>query len=97
MNPDHSAVSKWSLSVCRELGANEIKPSRNGVRGSLTNLCGVCIHATSVILLEVFPSCLKQPPSLPEQLLKDGFSLLLESMRKPRKKTSMINLQSMEK
>lgn len=99
MNPDHNAVSKWNLqgSVCTELGTNEVKPSRNGVRGRLTNLCGACTHTTYVILLKCL-LCSNNFPLFPYlQLLKVGFSLSLESMRKPRKKTSMINLQSMEK
>ena len=70
---------------------------RNVVRGRLTNLCGACTHSTCVILLKCF-LCSNNFPSFPYlQLLKVGFSLSLESMRKPRKKTSMINLQSMEK
>ena len=62
--------------VCRELGDNEIKPSRSGVRGSLTNLCGVCTHSTSVILLEVFLSC-AQTTSLPSRTAVEGWILFV--------------------
>lgn len=79
MNPDHNAVSKMEpvgICVCRELETNKIKPSRNGVRDSLTNLWSRHTHSAPVILFEVFLSC-TQTTSFPSPTAVEGWILFV--------------------